>query len=262
MLCKKGNANLIPAMCMKRYLGKTETLAILLIGEGEEFLRKEGFSEDEIAEARKLLLAVGLKFGVCPQCKKPAWLQTATIVEKHRKQMFAKREYELCGSYLSPILVNARKRRWKIKDEGYEELLKLLSRVYHRNLKRKERIIRGGLLKLMNVFELVIFENDEIMWKKRRELYENVGRYPMHAPAFFQNLHPMAIVTYNLKALTQREKMKVIYRLFGKPKNKRDSSTKRGRKLGDGCFIIPIEALEETSQILKEHNVKFEITKL
>jgi predicted nucleotidyltransferase len=146
---------------------------------------------------------------------------------------------------------------------------------------------------------LVIFENDEIMWKKRRELYENVGRlglftqvltrtqkelwekteptflqevlkngitlymrYPMHAPAFFQNLHPMAIVTYNLKALTQKEKMKVIYRLFGKQKIKGIVQRGGGRKLGDGCFIIPIEALEETSQILKEHNVKFEITKL
>jgi len=146
---------------------------------------------------------------------------------------------------------------------------------------------------------LVIFENGNVMWKNRRELYENVGklglftqvltrtqkelwektdttflqsirengitlymRYPMRTPAFFQNLHPMAIVTYNLKALTQKEKMKVIYRLFGKQKIKGVVQRRGGRKLGDGCFIIPIEALEEASQILKEYNVKFEITKL
>jgi len=84
------------------------------LGENEEFLRKEGFTENEIAEAKKLLFAVGLRFGICPQCKKASWLQKATIVEKHGKRMF-KREYEPCGSCLSPILVQARKRSWKIR---------------------------------------------------------------------------------------------------------------------------------------------------
>lgn len=103
---------------VNRYVGKTQTLAILLLGENEEFLRKEGFTEDEIAEAKKLLFAIGLRFGVCPQCKKPSWLHRATIAEKHGKRRFTKRQYELCGSCLSPTLVHARKRRWKIKGEG------------------------------------------------------------------------------------------------------------------------------------------------
>lgn len=108
----------VMAISMKRYVGKTQTLAILLLGEDEEFLRKKGFTEDEIGEAKKLLFDIGLRFGACPHCKKPSWLQKATIAEKHGKQMFKKREYELCGSCLSPILVQARKRRWKIKGEG------------------------------------------------------------------------------------------------------------------------------------------------
>jgi len=142
---------------------------------------------------------------------------------------------------------------------------------------------------------LVIFENKEIMWKNRRELYENVGRlglftqvltrtlkelwekteptflreifehgkiiylrYPLCAPALLQTLRRMAIVTYSLKSLTQREKMKIIYRLFGKQRLKGIVEQKEGRKLGDRCFMIPTENLEEVAQILKQHNVKFE----
>ncbi|MGC9345682.1 MAG: nucleotidyltransferase domain-containing protein [Candidatus Bathyarchaeales archaeon] len=144
---------------------------------------------------------------------------------------------------------------------------------------------------------LVVFENDEIMWKNRRKMYENVGklglftqvltrsmrelwekteptflqsilkhgiilylRYPMQAPALLQNLKPMAIVTYNLKGLTQKEKMTVIYRLFGKRTIKGIVQRGGGEKLGDGCFLIPVENLEEVVQILKQHNIKFDIT--
>jgi len=100
---------------------------------------------------------------------------------------------------------------------------------------------------------LVVFQSDEVMWRNRRKLYENVGRlglftqvltrsikeltekteptflqnvlqqgnllylrYPFKAPALAQNLTPMAIVRYSLRNLTQEQKMKIIYRLFGK----------------------------------------------
>lgn len=144
---------------------------------------------------------------------------------------------------------------------------------------------------------LVVFEDDEIMWKNRRKLYENIGklglltqvltrslkelwekteptflqsilkhgiilylRYPLEAPALLQSLQPMAIVIYHLKGLTQNEKMKIIYRLFGKQKIKGIVQRKGGRKLGYGCFIIPTESLEESLQILNQYNIKFEIT--
>ncbi|MFQ5821350.1 MAG: nucleotidyltransferase domain-containing protein [Candidatus Heimdallarchaeota archaeon] len=144
---------------------------------------------------------------------------------------------------------------------------------------------------------LVVFEDDEIMWKNRRKLYENIGklglltqvltrslkelwekteptflqsilkhgiilylRYPLEAPALLQSLQPMAIVIYRLKGLTQNEKMKIIYRLFGKQKIKGIVQRKGGRKLGYGCFIIPTESLEESLQILNQYNIKFEIT--
>jgi predicted nucleotidyltransferase len=83
---------------------------------------------------------------------------------------------------------------------------------------------------------LVIFESDEVMWKNRRKLYENIGklnlftqvltrsvrefnekteptfrqnvlqhgvlvylRHPFTAPALAQNLKPATIVSYSLK---------------------------------------------------------------
>jgi len=144
---------------------------------------------------------------------------------------------------------------------------------------------------------LVVFEDDEVMWRNRRRLYENTGklglftqvltrsmkelsekteptflrsilergvilflRYPLQAPALLYNLKPMTVVTYELKGLTQNDKMRMIYRLFGKQTRKGIVHQKGGRKLGDRCFMIPTENLEEIVQILKQNHAKFEVT--
>ncbi len=146
---------------------------------------------------------------------------------------------------------------------------------------------------------LVVFKNDKVMWDNRRRLYEGVGklglftqvltrsigeltekteptflrnilsqgvllylRYPLMAPALSQNLTPVAIVSYGLSGLDHGEKMKVIYRLFGK-KAKNHSSAgvverSGGIRLGDGCFLIPIENLTTVTKILNQFNVWFE----
>jgi len=145
---------------------------------------------------------------------------------------------------------------------------------------------------------LVVFEDDEVMWSNRRNLFENTGklglfaqvltrsvrelwektettflqsilehgiilylRYPLKAPAFLQNLRPMAIVTYELKGLSQNEKMRLIYRLFGKQTVRGIVYQKGGKKLGDGCFMIPMENLEETIRFLKQNDVEFDVTR-
>jgi len=147
---------------------------------------------------------------------------------------------------------------------------------------------------------LVVFQNDEVMWKNRRKLYENVGklglftqvltrsvreltekteptflqnvleqgtilylRYPFKAPALIQHLTPMAIVCYSLKELSQKQKMRVIYRLLGK-KSKTYSSKGilvkcGGTKLGDGCFMIPMENLKNITSVLNQHSVRFDV---
>lgn len=150
---------------------------------------------------------------------------------------------------------------------------------------------------------LVVFEDDEVMWRNRRKLFENVGRlglftqvltrsmkelaekteptflqnvleqgvllylrYPFQAPAFSQNLRPMAIVTYGLKGLPHNEKMRIIYRLFGKKAKKYRSvgfvEENGGIRLGSGCFMIPLENLETVKRIMKEHNVLFRIVRI
>jgi len=147
---------------------------------------------------------------------------------------------------------------------------------------------------------LVVFGDDEVMWRNRRRLYENVGRlglftqvltrsvrelnekteptflqtvlehgvllflrYPFRAPAFSQNLKPMAIVRYSLKGLSQNEKMKVVYRLFGREAKGEGLrglvGEKGGLKLGDGCFMIPMESLEATLDVLRKYNASFDV---
>jgi len=143
---------------------------------------------------------------------------------------------------------------------------------------------------------LVVFQDDETMWQNRRELYKNIGnlgpftqvltrsvteltekteptflqnilqqgtilylRYPFRAPAYAQNLTPMAIVSYSLAKLPHNEKMKVNYSLFGKQNRKGSVEESGGKKLGDGCFMIPQESLEKATATLKEFNVHFNL---
>jgi len=142
---------------------------------------------------------------------------------------------------------------------------------------------------------LVVFENDELMWKNRRQLYQNIGnlglftqvltrsikeltekteptflqnilqhgillylRYPFTAPALAQNLKPATIVSYHLAKLPHNQKMKVNYRLFGKQNKKNLVEETGGRKLGEGCFMIPTESLEKVTTILKQFDVPFD----
>lgn len=146
---------------------------------------------------------------------------------------------------------------------------------------------------------LVVFEDDEVMWRNRRKLYEKVGklglftqvlarsmrelresteptflrsifehgitlymRHPLRAPAFLQELRPMAIVTYSLKSLNQKEKMRLIYRLYGKGRLKGVIQRMGGRRLGDGCFLIPEEGLEEVLDLLKHYSIEFEVMRV
>jgi len=146
---------------------------------------------------------------------------------------------------------------------------------------------------------LVVFQDDETMWRNRAGLYKNIGslglftqvltrsvteltekteptflqsilqqgtilylHYPFRAPAFAQNLTPMAIVSYSLAKLPHNEKMKVNYSLFGKQGRRGLVEESGGKKLGDGCFMIPQESLEEATATLREFNVHFNLMRV
>ena len=158
---------------------------------------------------------------------------------------------------------------------------------------------RGNYDKHSDYDLLVVFENDEIMWKNRRHLYQNIGnlglftqvltrsikeltekteptflqnilqqgillylRHPFQAPALAQNLKPMTIVSYRLTKLPHNQKMKVIYRLFGKQNKRSLIEESEGKKLGYGCFMIPTENLEKILNILKQFNVQLQTIKV
>ena len=146
---------------------------------------------------------------------------------------------------------------------------------------------------------LVVFKDDETMWRNRRELYQNIGKlglftqvltrsieelaekteptflqnilqqgiilylhYPLRAPAVTQNLAPMAIVRYSLAKLSHNDKMRVVYRLFGKQKRKGVVEEGGGARLGDGCFIVPEENLDKTTTLLKQFDLQFDVMRV
>jgi predicted nucleotidyltransferase len=161
---------------------------------------------------------------------------------------------------------------------------------------------RGNYDECSDYDVLVIFRDDETMWKNRRKIYENVGRlklfmqvltrsirevreeteptflesvmgggkllymrYPLQSPAFFQELRSMVIVSYSLNRLPQREKMKVIYRLFRKRfKGKSGGFVEEsgGLRLGDGCFMIPEDHLRIACDILEQYGVRYTTMKV
>ena len=149
---------------------------------------------------------------------------------------------------------------------------------------------------------LVIFRDDKTMWRNRRELYKRVGglglftqiltrslrefkeieptflenvlkegrllyvRFPFEIPAFFQELAPTAIISYNLKNLSHQDKMRLTYRLFGRKVGTRNYKgiiyELGGMRLGYGSVAIPEEKLKKVTDLLNLFNVKYRVIKV
>lgn len=112
---------------------------------------------------------------------------------------------------------------------------------------------RGDYDEFSDYDMLVIFENDEVMWRGRTELFSKVGelklfiqvltrslrelkeatertflstvlregklvyaRFPLEFPALNAGLAPIVVISYDLRELTHKEKLQVAYRLFGR----------------------------------------------
>ena len=156
-------------------------------------------------------------------------------------------------------------------------------------------IARGDFDEYSDYDILVIFKDKGSMWSRWDDLFKAVGKlkllihmipksfdeflnseptflneiykdgmilyakYPF--PAFLRPLNQWKLIVYDLSMLEQRDKMKILYKLYGKRKLGKYGLLEMlgGRKLGDGCIIIPAENLKPILEIFKQFNVKIKI---
>jgi len=150
---------------------------------------------------------------------------------------------------------------------------------------------------------LVVFDTDESLWQNRRKLFEQTSKsglftqlltrslrevreeteptfletvlrdgkviyskYPLTFPAQPLSLTPMRIVTFSLKNLDQRRKMKLQYQLYGKQKEgqRRQGLIQKigGRRLGYGGVLVPEPYLEEVTDLLDQLSATWEELKV
>ncbi|MFQ6074277.1 MAG: nucleotidyltransferase family protein [Candidatus Bathyarchaeia archaeon] len=89
-------------------------------------------------------------------------------------------------------------------------------------------------------------------------------RYPWMLRSRLANVVSFLLVTYSLRGLSQKEKQKVDYKLFGRVIGSRSYlglvEKCGGKRLGRGCFLIPKENAETVLNFLDEHNVGYEFS--
>lgn len=87
-------------------------------------------------------------------------------------------------------------------------------------------------------------------------------RHPFALRSRLTSISPHLVVTYSLRGLSQREKQKVDYRLFGRTvgEHRYEGIVEEcgGKRLGRGCFLIPKENAQTILGLLDRHNVKYE----
>jgi predicted nucleotidyltransferase len=144
---------------------------------------------------------------------------------------------------------------------------------------------------------LVIFKDKDSMWRRWDDLFKSVGelrllihlipksydeflnservfldelykqgivlyaKYPFTTYLKPIHLKCNKIIVYDLSSLKQKEKMKLLYELYGKKEYNKPGLIKRlnGEKLSSGCITIPSENAQEIIKVLKRYNVKIRI---
>jgi len=145
---------------------------------------------------------------------------------------------------------------------------------------------------------LVLFRDDETLWRNRRETFERISktglfvqvlarslaeferltepsfrdsilsqgkllysRYPITPSPFSIAYKPMVLVTFSMKELEQRQKLRFNYTLYGRPERQTRAdgllSKVRGFKVGRGVIVIPEEGSEQLYSLLKEYSVPY-----
>jgi len=88
-------------------------------------------------------------------------------------------------------------------------------------------------------------------------------RYPFVLRFQSASFVPYLIVSFSLEGLSQREKQRVDYKLFGRVVGKRKYvgvvEKFGGKRVGRGCFLIPKGSSEVVLSLLEEYNLRFEL---
>jgi len=73
------------------------------------------------------------------------------------------------------------------------------------------------------------------------------------------------MISYDLRGLTHREKLRVAYRLFGRRTASREYrgivDEVGGRRLGSGCVLVPEGGAKRVLALLDAHRAKYEVIK-
>jgi predicted nucleotidyltransferase len=153
---------------------------------------------------------------------------------------------------------------------------------------------RGEMDEYSDYDLLVVFRSKEEMWGGWEELFQKVGglRLPAHVipksldeymydtePTFRREitenglilylkyplqasstpaLKPAIIFAYSLSGLRQREKMRFIYQLYGRDGRQGVLEKAGGRRLAEGCVIVPRATAHLLRSLLVENRVAWQ----
>jgi len=158
-------------------------------------------------------------------------------------------------------------------------------------------IARGDYDEYSDYDILVIFKDRESMWRRWDSLFEAVGklRLVLHLipksyeefinsePTFLNEVYKHGtllyskypfktslksvykqhkrLITYDLSGISQNDKVKLIYRLYGKRGTGRRGLLKsvNGYRLANGCLLVPADKADIIIQTLRKYNVKMKI---
>jgi|YelNatPaOPRAMG01_1025707.scaffolds.fasta_scaffold107943_2 predicted nucleotidyltransferase len=141
---------------------------------------------------------------------------------------------------------------------------------------------------------LVVFRDKESMWRRWDELFQRVGglsllvhlipkslgeftsgeptflgevlkhgkllysKYPFQSSLVPLNLQRVKLLVYSMRRLKQKDKMRLIYRLYGKKGTRNMGLVKSlaGLKIGEGCIIVSEEKAGAVLEALRKHRVE------
>jgi predicted nucleotidyltransferase len=147
---------------------------------------------------------------------------------------------------------------------------------------------------------LVLFRDRESMWRGWDELFQRVGalrllihlipktleefwggeptflsqvlahgrlllaRHPLELPAALLGVRRMRLILYNMRGLSQREKSRLTYRLYGRrsPEVKGLVDEIGGLRLSEGCLLIPEEHTAKVIETLRRHGAEVETMRI